>query len=76
MQGHHHLQKLHREPGAFIVEIPSKDHKISNPIQHPHGNKKGMGLSKEERSDWNRTREAFHKERAKQELIKRGLLDE
>ena len=60
----------------FIAEIPEPSHDISNLVQHPYGNKKGAGLLPAERSDWNKLRKAFNKERAKQELIKRGLLNE
>jgi len=76
LDGHHHQQQYHRNPGAFIVEIPESLHKGSNKIQHPLGNKKGVGLTKSQRADWTQTRKAMNKERAKQELISRGLLDE
>ncbi len=76
LREHHHLQKYHRENGAFIVEMPAKNHKVNNPLQHPKGNKKGQGLTLEQRADYDKLRSAFHKERARQELIKRGLLNE
>lgn len=75
LDGHHHQQRYHRDPGAFIVEIPKDNHKIGNPLQHPHGNIKGGGLTKEQRTDWDKLRVAFNKERARNELIRRGLID-
>jgi hypothetical protein len=74
LEGHHHLQKYHREEGSFVVEIPENKHTKANKNQHPHGNQKGSGLTEEQRKDWVKTRKAFQKERARQELIKRGLL--
>ncbi len=71
LDGHHHLQRYHREPGSFIAEIPESAHCISKPNQHPLGNK--GGLTKAERGDWNKTRKAFNKERARTELLRRGL---
>ncbi|MGL4824971.1 MAG: hypothetical protein ACRC4G_02080, partial [Alphaproteobacteria bacterium] len=76
LRGHHHHQQYHRDSGAFIVEVPDLAHSIGNKIQHPFGNKKGSGLTVEQRTDWNKTRIAFQKERAKQELIRRGALNE
>ncbi|MGL4426368.1 MAG: hypothetical protein ACRCUQ_01240, partial [Alphaproteobacteria bacterium] len=76
IQGHHHQQQYHRDPGAFIIEIPVNAHLTSNKAQHPLGTKKGVGLTEEQRTDWNKVRKSFYKERAKQELIRRGLLDE
>ncbi len=73
IEGHHHLQRYHREPGAFVVEIPEPNHCISNSIQHPLGN--SGGLSAAERADWTKLRRAFYKERAKTELLKRGVLN-
>ncbi|MGL5720167.1 MAG: DUF637 domain-containing protein, partial [Alphaproteobacteria bacterium] len=76
LRGHHYQQQYHREPGAFIVEIPESAHSIGTKIQHPLGNKKGAGLIPEQRADWDKVRNAFYKERAKQELIRRGALNE
>jgi hypothetical protein len=76
LDGHHHKQQYHREKGAFIVEIPDPKHDITNKNQHPYGNIKGGGLTDEQRADWKNLRIKFNKERAKQELIKRGLLHE
>jgi hypothetical protein len=73
LRGHHYNQQYHREPGAFIVEIPESTHCLSNKIQHPYGNQKGVGLTPAQRADWNKARNAFNKERAKNELIRRGL---
>ncbi len=69
LDGHHFQQQYHREPGAFMVEIPDPNHCISNPIQHPLG--RSGGLTAEQRADWNRLRAAFNKERAKTELLRR-----
>ena len=71
LDGHHYKQQYHREDGAFIVEIPKTQHCISNRIQHPLGN--SGGLTREQRTDWDKLRNAFNKERAKTELLRRGL---
>ena len=71
LDGHHHRQQYHREDGAFIVEVPTDSHCISNRLQHPLGN--SGGLTKEQRADWNKVRNAFNIERAKNELMRRGL---
>jgi hypothetical protein len=76
LDGHHHRQEYHRKPGAFMAEIPEPGHDITNKVQHPYGNTKGSGLTREQRADWKQLRQQFNKERAKQELIKRGLLNE
>jgi len=76
LDGHHHQQKYHREKGAFIVEVPKNKHSIKNLIQHPHGNKIGKGLTADQRKDWNKIRIPFNKERAKEELIKRKILND
>jgi hypothetical protein len=70
LDGHHFGQKYHREPGAFIVEIPDPAHCISNPIQHPLG--VNGGLSGAERANWNILRKAMNKERARTELLRRN----
>jgi len=69
LDGHHYQQQYHREPGAFIVEIPDPQHCISNRVQHPLGT--SGGLTAIEREDWNKLRIAFNKERAKTELLRR-----
>ena len=74
--GHHHKQIYHREKDSFLVEIPKDNHHIGNKTQHPYGNAKGMGLTKAERTDWIKVRKKFYKERSRQELQKRGLLNE
>ena len=56
--------------------MPKSNHRGANPIQHPNGNVKGGGLTQEQRNDWKKLRVAFNKERARSELIKRGLLNE
>jgi adhesin HecA-like repeat protein len=75
LRGHHNLQMDHRHPEGFIVEMPGKNHRNANQLQHPHGNLKGKGLTHEQRADWDKLRSAFHKERAKQELMSRGILN-
>ena len=76
LDGHHHQQKYHRDPGSFMVEIPKNKHCISKPNQHPQGNIKGGGLTETQRKDWDKLRLAFNKERAKNELLNRGLLND
>lgn len=71
LHGHHHKQQYHREPGAFIVEIPENMHKIGKQNQHPLGNK--GGLTETERTDWNKLRKQYWQERANTELLKRGI---
>lgn len=70
LEGHHHRQQFHRNPNSFIVEIPEHKHTISNPNQHPLGISGGLTAS--ERSDWDKLRKQYWKERAKTELLKRG----
>lgn len=72
LEGHHHLQKYHREPGAFVVEIPNPLHRSSNINQHPLGNKGGLGSNTAERQDWNKLRKTFNKKHAQTELKRRG----
>jgi hypothetical protein len=76
LDGHHYGQIYHRDPKSFIVEMPEGPHDIHNKIQHPQGNQKGSGLTKEQRGDWNKVRKDLNKERARNELQHRGLLDE
>jgi hypothetical protein len=76
LDGHHYKQRYHRDEGAFIVEIPENTHRIANKIQHPLGNVEGGGLTSPQRTDWNKIRKKFNKERAKAEMKKRGVLDE
>ena len=66
---HHHRQN----PAGPIIEIPAKNHKIGNPRQHPFGNQKGRGLTPEERAASDRTKVEYWKERAAEELRRRGL---
>jgi hypothetical protein len=71
LQGHHHQQHFHREPGSMIVQIPKTHHKVSNPIQHPYGNHKGTGLTIAERRTWAQDRIKFNRELARNELERR-----
>jgi hypothetical protein len=73
LEGHHHLQQFHREPGAFIVQIPENLHSAGNLNQHPLGQRGGLGTNTLQRKDWNRVRTAFHKELASLELKRRGV---
>lgn len=61
---------------TFIVEIPRPNHNIANKVQHPFGNAKDKGLTLLQRKDWNKTRNNFQKERARQELLKRMINDQ
>ncbi len=74
MHGHHYLQLDHRHPDGFIVEIPGLDHNAKNMIQHPKP--VGEGLPEAARKEWNNVlREAYYKERARTELLRRGLVE-
>jgi len=66
---HHHQQN----PAGPIIEMTAKNHCIGNPRQHPYGNKKRMGLTKQQRNDFNQWRTDYWKGRATQELNNRGL---
>lgn len=66
---HHHRQN----PEGPIIEIPAKNHSISNRRQHPYGNQSGSGLTQQQREQFDRWREAYWKYRATQELENRGL---
>lgn len=63
----HHLDQ---KPNV-VVEMPSKYHKLKNKKQHPNGNKKGKGLSKEERKKFNNTRKKLNRKRAREEIERR-----
>ena len=64
----HHINQ---DPAGPVVEMPRKFHNIHNETQHPKGNKKGVGLTKQERKDFNKTRRKLNKQRAKGEIEKR-----
>ena len=66
---HHHLQ----DPAGPIIEIPAANHSIRNARQHPFGNEKGLGLTAEERAQFNQWRSDYWKSRAVEELKNRGL---
>lgn len=67
---HHDKQN----PKGPIIAMPSKHHNKphTNAGQHPLGNKKGMGLSIEERNMFNKWKQEFWKEQANKELKVRG----
>jgi hypothetical protein len=72
IHGHHYQQLDHRHADGFIVEIPKPNHNFANKVQHPKPT--GEGLPKEARKEWNETlRKAYYSERARTELLKRGL---
>lgn len=72
IHGHHYQQLDHRHANGFIVEIPRVNHNYANKVQHPKP--KGEGLPEAARKEWNeKLREAYYKERARTELLKRGL---
>jgi len=65
---HHHQQRA----AGPIIELPANKHSIWNKAQHPHGNAKGKGLTPEERDLFNKWRTEYWKQRAENELQKRG----
>ncbi|MCW1916907.1 hypothetical protein OJ996_25185, partial [Luteolibacter sp. GHJ8] len=65
---HHHQQN----PAGPIIEMPAPNHSIGNTKQHPFGNQKGMGLTPEQRDAFNKTRVEYWKQRATDELNRRG----
>lgn len=66
---HHQKQR----PTGPIIEMPRSKHSIGNKSQHPYGNKKDAGVgSGEVRGDFNNWRLEYWKNRAKEELTKRG----
>ena len=71
-----YLHHLKQNPSGPIIEMPAGYHDISNKIQHPYGNAKGMGLTKKERVEFNPWRENYWRARAKEELGKRGITTE
>ena len=74
LEGHHHLQKYHRDNGSFIVQIPESLHSTKNINQHPLGRNGGLGSNTLERKDWEKLRPSINKELAKTELMRRGIL--
>jgi len=66
---HHHQQN----PAGSIIEMPTSTHKIGNVKQHPFGNQKGMGLTPQQRADFNKTRVDYWKQRATDELNRRSV---
>lgn len=66
----HHIKQKYTGP---LAEIPETRHDIHNKVQHPLGNKKGVGLTKEQRVEFNAFRVRYWKARAVEELERRGL---
>jgi|GEM_PF-4338875 len=71
MHGHHHQQLPHRHPEGFVAEIPRDKHSYANKIQHPKPI--GEGLPAEVRAEWDALRKDYYKERARTELLRRGV---
>ena len=65
------LHHLNQNPAGPIVEMPARNHSISNAVQHPGGNAKGSGLTPEQRKAFAKWREEYWKARAKDELERR-----
>jgi hypothetical protein len=61
-----------QNPEGPVVEMPRKYHNIHNRTQHPKGNEPGVGLTKQERKDFDKTRRKLNKQRANDEIDKRG----
>jgi A nuclease of the HNH/ENDO VII superfamily with conserved LHH len=66
---HHHLQN----PAGPVIEIPARYHNIYNSNQHPFANTRGLGLTSEERAQFNNWRTGYWRWRATEELALRGL---
>lgn len=66
---HHHKQN----PQGPIQAMPAKHHSIGNRGQHPNGNTKGGGLTSQERTDFNKWKQEFWRNRAEQELKSRNV---
>jgi hypothetical protein len=67
----HHNQQNAK---GFIVEMPYSRHKIGNVFQHPNGSTPGMGIGDLEREVFDDWREAYWKARAREELLRRGIV--
>ncbi len=67
------LHHIDQDPAGPLVEIPDLRHKISNEIQHPLGNAPGVGLTAEQRAEFDAWRINYWKARAEEELARRGI---
>jgi RHS repeat-associated protein len=67
---HHYRQNVN----GPIIAMPHIHHDKphTNPGQHPKGKGKGAGLTKQERADFNKWKQAFWKDQADRELKRRG----
>lgn len=63
---------LNQSPKGPVVEMPAKNHKISNRRQHPLGNAAGVGLTTQQRAAADAWRVEYWKARAAEELARRG----
>ncbi|MFA6958485.1 MAG: Ig-like domain-containing protein [Thermoanaerobaculia bacterium] len=70
IQVHH----MGQNPAGPFVEIPITFHKSGNRRQHPLGNLKGVGLTPQQREEFDQWRERYWKARADEELLRKGLL--
>jgi hypothetical protein len=68
------LHHLNQNPNGPIVEMPARNHSISNARQHPLGNVAGVGLSVQQREVFDTWRVEYWKARATEELARRGVL--
>ncbi|MBB6275012.1 HNH/ENDO VII family nuclease [Porphyromonas circumdentaria] len=68
---HHYRQN----PNGELIAMPAKHHdKLhTNPGQHPFGKKKGIGLTSDERIEFNRWKQEYWKSQAEAELKARGI---
>lgn len=64
---HHHQQN----PKGPIHGIPRQHHNIGNRGQHPNGNKKGGGLTPQERTDFKKWKQEFWRHQARNEMDSR-----
>jgi hypothetical protein len=72
IHGHHYQQLDHRHPDGFIIEISRSKHNYANKTQHPKP--AGEGLPTHARKEWDESlRQEYWKERARTELLKRGV---
>ena len=67
------LHHLDQNPAGPVVEIPDFRHRTGNDIQHPFGNSPGVGLSPEQRAAFDAWRLQYWRNRAAEELVRRGL---
>jgi hypothetical protein len=59
-------------PAGPVIEMPRKFHDGGNTNQHPKGKEKGSGLTRDERKAFDNTRRKLNRQRARDEIEKRG----